>query len=338
MRHLRPRLLARAWSSRARRLPARIARARGGRRPSTVHDNAADSASNEHSWQLDAGPASGCYAAQLADVDGLKTFPVVAGKALNTLSNPDFKVAEVTDIIKRDPSLASGVLRMANSAFFAGSKPVSSIHHAFVRLGRRSVQEVIAAVATMDLFPDTDGIGKRFRDHLAATAAIAQTLAREFASGHLEGVFLCGLLHDVGKMLLIESGEFDYGMEPTENFRPDRMHGQEESLLGFDHARLGAWVLHCWKIPSPVPWAVAWHHKPEMAYADDEIGPLIALLRIADQIDFFAAHMADDLAREISCLDGSEDLVYANITAAQLLDVMDNLIEARNTSLALFGG
>jgi HD-like signal output (HDOD) protein len=289
-------------------------------------------------WILETGPASESFAFQLADVDGLRTFPVVAGKALNTLSNPDFKVVEVTDIIKKDPSLASGVLRMANSAFFAGSKAVSSIHHAFVRLGRQSVQEVIAAVATMDLFPDTDGIGKRFRDHLAATAAIAQTLAREFASNRVEGVFLSGLLHDVGKMLLIESGEFDYSMEPPEMFRPDRMQGEEESLLGFDHAQLGGWVLHCWKIPSPIPWAVAWHHKPETAYADNRIGPLVAMLRLADQIDFFATQTPDDLAAQITGLDGSKDLAYANLTPEMLLDVMDNLLEARVKSLALFGG
>ena len=81
-------------------------------------------------------------------------------------------------------------MRMANSAFFAGTRAVSSIQQAFVRLGRRSVQEVIAAVATMDLFPDTGGIGKRFRDHCAAVAALVQTLAREFQPDQVEGIFL----------------------------------------------------------------------------------------------------------------------------------------------------
>ena len=56
----------------------------------------------DYSWQPESGPADNSYAAQLADVDGLKTFPVVASQALNILSNPEFRVAEVTDVIKQD--------------------------------------------------------------------------------------------------------------------------------------------------------------------------------------------------------------------------------------------
>ncbi len=282
--------------------------------------------------------AAQSFAVQLAEVDGLKTFPVVAQQALSVLSNPEFRVTEVTDLIKRDPSLAGGVMRMANSAFFAGGRPVSSIQQAFVRLGRRSVQEVIAAVATMDLFPDTGGIGKRFRDHCAAVAAIVQTLAREFQPDRVEGIFLCGLLHDVGKMLLIESGEFDYALADPTLFRPDRMREEEIALLGFDHAALGAVVMERWKLPEPIPWVTAWHHLPSRAYENKQVGPMVALLRVADQVDFIISRKLDTAEKEIEAMSGSADLAASNISVERLLECFESLADARTQSLTMFGG
>ena len=289
-------------------------------------------------WKKGTYDAAQSFAVQLAEVDGLKTFPVVAQQALAVLSNPEFRVTEVTDLIKRDPSLAGGVMRMANSAFFAGSRAVSSIQQAFVRLGRRSVQEVIAAVATMDLFPDTGGIGKRFRDHCAATAAIVQTLAREFQPEQVEGIFLAGLLHDVGKMLLIESGEFDYALADPTLFGPDRMRVEEEALLGFDHAALGAVVLERWKLPEPIPWITAWHHRPGDAYANKDIGSPVALVRAADQLDFIISQKSDSAEKEILALESSPDLSTVGISAERLLDCLEGLRDARTQSLAMFGG
>ena len=282
--------------------------------------------------------ATDSFAAELATVDGLKTFPVVAQQALAVLSNPDFRVPEVTSLLKQDPSLAGGVMRMANSAFFAGSKSVSSIQQAFVRLGRRSVQEVIAAVATMDLFPDTGGIGKRFRDHCAAVAAIVQSLARLFAPKLVDGIFISGLLHDVGKMLLIESGEFDYELTDESLFAPDLMRNEEEQLLAYDHAILGAAVLNRWRLPEPIPWVVAWHHRPTSAYAHREVSMQVALLRIADHLDYIITDHPDDYEAKIQALGGNPDLQEARVRSKDLTDNYEGFIDARTQSLAVFGG
>lgn len=288
-------------------------------------------------WHEDQQMASESFAAELATVDGLKTFPVVAQKALQILSNPDFRVPEVTGLLKQDPSLGGGVMRMANSAFFAGSRQVNSIQQAFVRLGRRSVQEVIAAVATMDLFPDTGGIGKRFRDHCAGTAAIVQLLAREFAPKLVDGIFICGLLHDVGKMLLIESGEFDYELTDPIMFKPDRIRDEEESLLGYDHAILGAAVLARWRLPEPIPWVVAWHHQPQKAYAYKEVAEMVALLRIADRLEFIISETTVDSETSVAELDDHPDLVPLKLKPEKLIEHIEALQQAREQALAMFG-
>jgi putative nucleotidyltransferase with HDIG domain len=289
-------------------------------------------------WRKDDQMATDSFAAELATVDGLKTFPVVAQKALTVLANPDFRVPEVTGLLKQDPSLAGGVMRMANSAFFAGSKSVSSIQQAFVRLGRRSVQEVIAAVATMDLFPDTGGIGKRFRDHCAAVAAVVQSLARMFAPSLVDGIFIAGLLHDVGKMLLIESGEFDYELTDPALFRPDLLRDEEESLLAYDHAILGAAVLARWRLPEPIPWVVAWHHRPSAAYEHPKIAKQVALLRIADHLDYIITDDAEAYESKIAALEGNIDFQQAKVSAKDIVDNYEGILEARGQSLSIFGG
>ncbi|MCP4599597.1 MAG: HDOD domain-containing protein [Proteobacteria bacterium] len=282
--------------------------------------------------------ASNSFAAKLAEVDGLKTFPVVAQQVLSLLSNSNFDVKEVSGALKEDPSLAAGVLRMANSAFFAGTKPIRSIDQAFVRLGSKTVQEVVATVATMDLFPDSGGVGKQVRDHCAATAAIVQLLAKEFVSKYAEGIFLCGLMHDVGKMLLIESRENDYVLENIDALKPDSSHQEERSLLGYDHAVLGGHVLSRWKLPPPIPKVVAWHHQTTRAYEDPEIRPLVALLRVAGHLDAICRKEPPNYEVLLEKLAEKEDCVKVWLTADDLKSQWQSLLEVRSTALKMFGG
>ncbi len=282
--------------------------------------------------------ASGSFAAKLAHVDGLKTFPVVAQQVFALLSSPDFEVSDVTEALSDDPSLAVGVLRMANSAFFAGTQTISSLDQAFVRLGSRSVREVVAAVATMDLFPDSGGVGKQIRDHCAATAAVAQFLARKFAPNRAGDVFLAGLMHDVGKMLLIESGEIDYAVENIDAMKPDNSHVEEKSLLGYDHAILGGHVLANWKIPSPIPKVVAWHHQPLRANKDAPVAPLVAMLRVADQLDVILRSNSSDYEDKIHGIAKGPDCARVWIEAEVLVDSWEKLLKIRATALEMFGG
>jgi len=293
----------------------------------------------EDDGDIAADEASESLAAKLAEVEGLKTFPVVAQKILSILGNPDFRVVEVTRALEEDPSLATSVLRMANSAFFGGTNPVSSISQAFVRLGGRTVKEVVCAVATMEMFPDTDGLGKHIRDHSASTAAISQFLSREFAPKYVEGIFLCGLLHDVGKMLLMDSGEIVYSTKNIqESMEPDKLHIQERGILGYDHAVLAAHAARSWKLPDKVSKVIAWHHQPSRAFQDQETGTMVAILRIADQIDYQLRYENEEYEGWIDEYTKGSECQFAGVTEHKLKEKWVKIFEARNGSLALFSG
>jgi putative nucleotidyltransferase with HDIG domain len=211
--------------------------------------------------------ASRSLAAALGTATGLKAFPVVLAKAFSLLQKPDESRAKIVALIEQDPALSSRLLRVANSALYAPKRECSSVFDAMTRLGNKNVSDIVAGIAVFGMFSDVKGLGARVRDHSGGVAAIARVLAVEWRHGGADHVFLAGLMHDVGKLLMMQAGTPRYElMEPALLQTPDRVHLVERELTGFDHATLGAHVLLAWQIPSEVAQIVALHHQPGRAF------------------------------------------------------------------------
>ena len=280
--------------------------------------------------------AATSFAAQLTQAQGLKTFPAVAQKILSVFSNDDFKVAEVSRVIEDDPAMAASVLRVANSAFFAPAKPITEMNQAFMRIGVSHVKEIVCAVATMEMFSDTDGLGIRIRDHCAAVAGLAHFLGAQLCGRTPEGIFLAGLLHDVGKMMLIESHEIDYPPDSPMTWSPDLAHEYERQRLGYDHGILAGHIASSWHFGKNVSKMIAWHHQPKRAFVDDAFKIPVALLRLADQIDYLLSLSADDYIRDVKMLIRSEEAVVLGMNETDLLADWQVLHEVRNNALSMF--
>jgi putative nucleotidyltransferase with HDIG domain len=286
----------------------------------------------------DDAPARRSVAARIGAVSGLKTFPRVAQETLSLLSDPEFTVDSVTKAIREDPSLAAGVLRLANSAFFSPATHVLSIDQAFVRLGRGSVEEVLYAVVTMQMFPDVRGYGAKVRDHCAATAAMAYCLAAEVAPRSREEMFLAGLMHDVGKMLFIEAAEFAYPQEETDGpLAPDRTHDLERRALGFDHAQVAGEVLRRWQIPDPVPDIVALHHAPKIATTFPHVRERVSLLRAADAVEHCLAEGGAPECEAFEVLAALPELGAIGMDKTSLAALWTDLESSHKEALRLFG-
>jgi putative nucleotidyltransferase with HDIG domain len=200
------------------------------------------------------------------------------------------------------------------------------------------VREVVASVATLGMFPDAGGLGKKIRDHCAATAAIVQYLARDFSPKFTDGMFLAGLMHDIGKMLLIESQELVYSTgNLEETLEPDRIHVDERKMLGYDHAVLGGHVLTAWKIPEPIPKIVAWHHQPSRAMDVPKLGPMVSMLRIADGLDFHLRTAPEKYESILEETASGSDCTYMHISYDDLARRWETLYNIRADSLSLFG-
>lgn len=281
--------------------------------------------------------ANDSIAIRIGAISGLKTFPVIAQKVITLLSKSDFTIDEITDAIRQDPSLAAGVLRLANSPFYLSTHPITSLDIAFIRLGRNTVREAIFAVATMQMFPDTHGLGRIIRDHCASVAAISHCLSKALRVGTPEILFLAGLMHDIGIMLLIDSGEVNYQtIEQPIGENSELLREAEIKQVNFDHAVLGAQVLTRWKVGAPIPQLVAYHHLPKLAWKTPTIGSMVAILRFADTIDIHLSQdqeLTDTFLEKLVQTDECERL---NLSQLDIQELWEEIVAIRQNALSIF--
>lgn len=232
--------------------------------------------------------ASRSMAAALARATGLKPFPAVAQRAIALLNDPDTPLRKIREALETDPALTAGVLRVANSAAYRSRHAIASVEEAVQRLGSRHVLEMVTSVAAMGLFKDAKGFGLSVRDHCARVGAMTRVLASEWHQESAESPFLCGLLHDLGKLLLLQVSGIDYDvLDPRVISQADEAFVHERALLGYDHAVLGGHVLDAWKLPLGVAEVIALHHQPGRAYErGGELALGVALVRLANSIDY----------------------------------------------------
>ncbi len=270
-------------------------------------------------------------AASAAKAAGRKPFPAVALRVMKLVQSEDLDIAKLRQEIEADPALASRLVRVANSAAFRPSHPYGSLDEVVVRLGARAVGEIVGAVAVAALFEDLTGLGQQIRAHSAAVAAIARTLGQEWRRGGVPQLFLAALMHDVGKLMLLQTGEAPYAtFDPAALDAPDAVHLHERRTLGFDHSVLGAHVLERWDFPLDLCRVVAWHHAPGRAYEiGGDIGLSVALIRLADKIDYQILRDDELDPVFVEALASQGEATYADYSAALLNALWPKLVNAR---------
>lgn len=232
--------------------------------------------------------ASRSMAAAAAEAAGLKPFPAVASHVLRLANNPKATIDDLRHVVEGDPALAGQLLRVANSAAYRARHEIRDVGEAIMRLGAKQVGEIVVGVTTFGLFADVNGLGAAVRDHSAGVAALSRVLADEWYGGRINNVFLCGLMHDLGKLLAIQVGEVVYEhFDKSAVDTWDLAHIHERMLLGWDHAVLAAHVMEKWALPRDIVQVIAWHHQPAKAYGlGGDIAISVALLRIADRMEY----------------------------------------------------
>lgn len=232
--------------------------------------------------------AARSVAAAAAQAVGLKTFPAVAQHVLGLVSDPDVAIGDLRGAIEQDAALAGRLLRVANCSAYTRTSRCKSIDDAVLRLGTNRVKNLVAGIAAFGMFPAESAFATEVRAHSAGVAAVVAQLGRHWRDGYSGDLFLLGLLHDLGKLASLQVGDLPYPeLTDEERAQPDRVHRWEQERVGYDHAALGATVLHGWRFDHALIEAVAWHHEPGRAMqAPGDVGLAVALLRLADGIDY----------------------------------------------------
>ena len=212
------------------------------------------------------------------------------GASLRELLDADHRyLAQVSDLIRRDPSLTAHVTQLVNSAFFGLNHKVATVEEAVFHLGIRRVRQLAMTTPVVDDFQKLAGRGRfhwrGFWQHCLATALITREMTRWAGDDVSEYVYVAGLLHDVGRIVL--STQFpDHFSAITEAIRVEggdpRDH--ERRLLGMCHAELGALYLEAHSLPEALVDAARNHHSPE---ASEHQPLVVAAVSVANLLTHF---------------------------------------------------
>jgi len=204
-------------------------------------------------------------------ITSLESLPLMSetyNELIRLTSSESTGLDEVTRLIIRDMGMTASVLKLVNSSFFGLPRRITDPAHAVALLGI----DIIRSLALTDqLFAKFDA--SRYPEfnmdnlwrHSQCTALFAKTIARleKAESKAVEMSYICGLLHDVGKLVLADAFEPEYRkIIALANQRNQPIVEVESETIRVTHAEMGAYLLGLWGFAEPVVRAVATHHDP----------------------------------------------------------------------------
>jgi len=191
---------------------------------------------------------------------------------------------QISEIIRRDPSLTSRLLRLVNSVYYGLSTPVNSIEEAVFYLGLRQIRQLTMVTPIIEDFHKLSNQcsfpWREFWQHCIGTAILTREVASAVQAPPDESDYIAGLVHDVGKIVMA----WTFPDHFAEIYRRAEQAKQnldeiETELLGIDHSELGAIYLERHHLPDLMIKAARFHHHPEDADGHELI---IASVQIAD--------------------------------------------------------
>jgi HD-like signal output (HDOD) protein len=204
------------------------------------------------------------------------------------LDSEDSFVSQIAEVIRLDPSLTTRVLDLVNSIFF-GSKDnprISGVEEASIFLGLNRIKELLSATPVIEEITE---LGKNvstfpwinFWKHSIGTAILTrEVLSLAEKKYEDESDYVAGLLHNLGKLILAITFPDLFQKLCKESFR-DSLHAIEieKQIIGWDHAKIGAYYLWNHHISDEVVEAVHWHNNPGESKENNE---LASAIQVAD--------------------------------------------------------
>jgi putative nucleotidyltransferase with HDIG domain len=192
----------------------------------------------------------------------LPMLPQVASEIIGSGLDDGTDIHTLAGLLTRDQALAGHVLRVANSPAYAGGTRIQSIQQAVIRIGFSQLREIVVAVALRTRVFGAGGhedmIGSLW-SHSAVAAAYAKAVARSLRA-NVESAFLCGLLHDVGKPVVLTL-TLDLAREGGTTVSQDLLR----PILAAYHTAAGQQLAERWGLPDPVVESIARHHDFQAA-------------------------------------------------------------------------
>lgn len=223
--------------------------------------------------------------ALLLDANTFVSPPEVYLRISELMRSERASARDFADVVVQDPSLTARLLGMANSAYFGMRGRIDTITRAITVVGTQELHSLVLAVSAVSSFSRLDNhlvSVRTFWRHSVLTGLLARGIAQRGGVPHPDRLFVAGMLHDVGYLVLFNRipQVMQDALTRAEGDE-DRLHELERSTLGYAHPEVAARLFEAWGLPETVTTAVRQHHGPDMA-GDDSVEARI--VRLADAL------------------------------------------------------
>lgn len=208
--------------------------------------------------------------ARLNRFEAVSILPSIALQIYNMALNPSSDVDKMQEIICLDQVLTLKVLKVVNSAYYGLTQRVDSVKEAVVVLGMDEIVNISFGLSLSKAFNHSN-LGGRIKPfamwkHTVATALIGKYISKDLKSDIRSGTFTACILHDIGKLFIIENFPDQYiRIIETSETTGIPIYELEEETFGKNHGEIGGMIAEKWNLPKSLSDAIAFHHHPSLS-------------------------------------------------------------------------
>jgi len=199
----------------------------------------------------------------------LPEIPSVVFELNEVIANPMSSADHIAQVVNRSPSLTALLLKIVNSSFYGFPSKIDKISHAVTLIGTREISGLALGISILSIFKDIprEMIDMHsFLKHSLACGILARILAAQKNFGQTEQLFVSGLLHDLGRLILyLYFTDESCNILSRSRNNQTLLYAEETNYLGCDHAQIGKQLMEQWKLPLILENSVLYHHNPSEA-------------------------------------------------------------------------
>jgi len=189
---------------------------------------------------------------------------------LNSLTqDPNSTVADIANIIESDIGLTTRLLQIVNSPFYGFPSNIDSISRAVTIIGTKDLRDLVLTTTTIDLFSNMQSKKQHIQQlwrHSLYCAVVSRILAENLHDQNAERLFVSGLLHDIGLMILYQGiPETTHHSIQQARATGNSLASIEKTILGFTHTDVGFHLAKKWRLPENITEVIQFHHTPGQA-------------------------------------------------------------------------
>jgi putative nucleotidyltransferase with HDIG domain len=247
----------------------------------------------------------------------LPAMPVVATKVMQLVEDENVTAAELAKIVASDPAVAARIMKISNSPLYGCQRQNQTLPGAIMLMGFNTLKSLVVAAYLKDVFKPIGLTEKMLWEHSFGAALAARIIASDIREINPEEAFLAGLLHDIGKLIMLNHDRDKFHTVIEQCFNEGTcFEDAEKQVYPYTHAELGGCVLEKWNFPDVLVKAVTQHHT--FACSDPEEHYQQTMTAVTNLANLFCIKLG------IGEREPRTEIVLADIMASKQLNLDDD--------------